>query len=157
LLEHHLVTGNSLVGIGRVGEIEEKARDDKLPLFSISAEKMIGAASGALQQLAQFADATTTEIRRARTAMAKVQKTLEPAKALCDILTACRIKGQILAFHPGEWEKLKRSIVNSSLHRSACATLKTLAPVHFPIAFPEVFLRPRDGFDVILGNPPWEK
>jgi hypothetical protein len=29
--------------------------------------------------------------------------------------------------------------------------------VHFPIAFPEVFLRPRPGFDVIVGNPPWEK
>jgi hypothetical protein len=28
---------------------------------------------------------------------------------------------------------------------------------HFPIAFPEVFLRRRPGFDVILGNPPWEK
>ncbi len=25
--------------------------------------------------------------------------------------------------------------------------------VHFPIAFPEVFLRDRAGFDVIVGNP----
>jgi hypothetical protein len=29
--------------------------------------------------------------------------------------------------------------------------------LHFPIAFPEVFLRERAGFDVILGNPPWEE
>ena len=32
-----------------------------------------------------------------------------------------------------------------------------LSAVHFPVAFPEVFLRARPGFDVILGNPPWEK
>ena len=29
--------------------------------------------------------------------------------------------------------------------------------LHFPIAFPEVFLRERPGFDCILGNPPWEE
>ena len=29
--------------------------------------------------------------------------------------------------------------------------------LHFPIAFPEVFLRDRPGFDVILGNPPWQE
>jgi hypothetical protein len=28
---------------------------------------------------------------------------------------------------------------------------------HFPVAFPEVFLRGREGFDVIVGNPPWEE
>ena len=32
-----------------------------------------------------------------------------------------------------------------------------LSAFHFPIAFPEVFLRDRPGFDVILGNPPWDK
>ncbi len=35
--------------------------------------------------------------------------------------------------------------------------LDSLSVIHFPIAFPEVFLRGRPGFDVILGNPPWEK
>ena len=29
--------------------------------------------------------------------------------------------------------------------------------LHFPITFPEVFLRPRSGFDLIVGNPPWEE
>ena len=42
-------------------------------------------------------------------------------------------------------------------HRRAMEALGELRPFHFPIAFPEVFLRERAGFDVILGNPPWEK
>jgi hypothetical protein len=29
--------------------------------------------------------------------------------------------------------------------------------LHFPVAFPEVFLRRRPGFDVIVGNPPWQE
>ena len=29
--------------------------------------------------------------------------------------------------------------------------------MHFSIAFPEVFLGRSQGFNVILGNPPWEK
>ena len=33
----------------------------------------------------------------------------------------------------------------------------SLHVLHFPVAFPEVFLRNRPGFDVILGNPPWEE
>ena len=32
-----------------------------------------------------------------------------------------------------------------------------IPPLHFPIAFPQVFLRDLPGFDVILGNPPWEE
>jgi hypothetical protein len=28
--------------------------------------------------------------------------------------------------------------------------------LHFPIAFPEVFLRDRPGFDALVGNPPWD-
>ena len=35
--------------------------------------------------------------------------------------------------------------------------LRALAPVHFPARFPEVFLRDPSGFDVVTGNPPWEK
>ena len=29
--------------------------------------------------------------------------------------------------------------------------------LHFPVTFPEVFLRDRPGFDCIVGNPPWDK
>jgi hypothetical protein len=53
--------------------------------------------------------------------------------ALFDVLTANRIA-------PGFIERLE-----------------PLAPLHLPLAFPAVFGRARAGFDVILGNPPWEE
>lgn len=50
-------------------------------------------------------------------------------------------------------EKLPRS----KMHGESRGILKAIPPLHFPTAFPEVFLRERAGFDVILGNPPWEE
>jgi hypothetical protein len=41
--------------------------------------------------------------------------------------------------------------------KAAQDALDGIQVVHFPIVFPEVFLRERGGFDVILGNPPWEE
>lgn len=35
--------------------------------------------------------------------------------------------------------------------------VRKVKPVHFPVQFPEVFLRERPGFDVTIGNPPWEE
>jgi hypothetical protein len=29
--------------------------------------------------------------------------------------------------------------------------------LHWPLAFPQVFSRPRPGFDAVVGNPPWEE
>jgi hypothetical protein len=40
---------------------------------------------------------------------------------------------------------------------SAKAAAEELGSLHFPVGFPEVFLRDRPGFDCLVGNPPWEK
>jgi hypothetical protein len=45
-----------------------------------------------------------------------------------------------------EWKRVDASRIADGLHA-----------LHFPVAFPEVFLRDRPGFDCILGNPPWDK
>lgn len=60
-------------------------------------------------------------------------------------------------FRFDEWESRKDTIVGCKAHKRALQLLAENAPFHFPIAFPEVFLRDRPGFDVILGNPPWEE
>ncbi|MFH1276826.1 MAG: hypothetical protein ABIK65_00375 [Candidatus Eisenbacteria bacterium] len=51
---------------------------------------------------------------------------------------------------------MRESIAGSREHKAAEKRLEGLHAFHFPIAFPEVFLRERPGFDVIVGNPPWK-
>jgi len=157
LLDRNLVVGNSLVGIGQLSEIEDKAREADLPLFTLDAVKIIGGAIEPLKRLAKLADASTSEIASARRAAEEARIAAKPADALCDIVTAVRMSGAPLEVDLPHWDKIKTSIVDSRPHREARKTLANLNVFHFPVAFPEVFLRARKGFDVIMGNPPWEE
>jgi hypothetical protein len=73
--------------------------------------------------------------------------------AWCDIATAARMSGEAYPLNL----RNAQSIAGSSAHHQALDTLKHFPPFHFPVAFPEVFLEKRKGFDVIVGNPPWEE
>jgi hypothetical protein len=81
---------------------------------------------------------------------------MSPTRALCDIIVAEPLESRI-RFQPENWEREKHQIHKSVAARLAAAALVGLHPLHLPVAFPEVFLRRSQGFDVVVGNPPWEK
>jgi hypothetical protein len=157
LLDHNLVPGNSLVGIGRLDEVKSAIEEESLPLFPIDATYLLGAASEPLKRLARIADATPSDLARARKASAEALEAVVPASALCDLVTAARITGDRRLPKLDGWEEIRAEILGSLEWAAAKQKLKGLQPFHFPVAFPEVFLRSRPGFDVILGNPPWEE
>jgi len=157
LLDHGLVTGNSLVGIGRLDEVKNAIEEESLPLFPIDATYLLGAASEPLKRLARLADATPSDLARARKARADAIEAVAPASALCDLVTASRITGDKRLPKLDGWEQIKTEILGSLEWAAAKRSLEHLQPFHFPIAFPEVFLRLRPGFDVIVGNPPWQE
>lgn len=165
LLDHNLVVGNSLVGVGQLREIEEKASEDnvadedakQMMMYGLDAQALVGEALEPLHRLARIADATAAEVRRARKAMLEARGAVKPAEALCDITSACRTEGTRLLIDLERWDSVKQSLFGSQEHQQAIATICGLSAFHFPIAFPEVFLRDPAGFDVLVGNPPWEK
>lgn len=157
LLDHSLVTGNSLVGIGRLDEVKNAIEEDSLPLFPIDATYLLGAASEPLKRLARLADATPSDLVRARKARADALEAVAPAAALCDLVTAARITHDLKLPKLDGWEQIKHEILGSLEWAAAKQRLQHLQPFHFPVAFPEVFLRSLPGFDVLIGNPPWEK
>ncbi len=162
LLDYNLVEGNSLVGIATLDEAKDIIAENN-PLFSFSAEKLLGAASDVLKKLGKLADADASEIARAREAYESAEASLAPTAALFDILAASRtnteIKQEIDTGQPTLWMKdeVFSTLPDSEIHALACKSLKAIPPFHFPIAFPQVFLREKSGFDVILGNPPWDE
>jgi hypothetical protein len=167
LLDHNLVCGNSLVGIGRKEELEEAVaaagfeqvgKNKQLKWAGgFDVDAMLRTALEPLQRAARLADTTLADVKRVRAALAEAKKATAPASALCDIVTACRITQKEIPFTQEEWEELEGNLIGQAYHTDAEEALAHLPPFHFPIAFPEVFLRDRAGFDVILGNPPWEK
>lgn len=157
LLDHNLRAGNSLTGIGRLSEIEEKAKQDDLPLFSFKAADLIGGAMEPLRKLGRIADLNAADVEKARRMMEEARQAVEPAAALCDVTAAARLEGRRLPIAEDRWSELRETLVESSEVYNARALLDPLQPFHFPVEFPEVFLRERAGFDVILGNPPWKE
>ena len=141
LLDHNLVAGNSLIGIGRVDEIIAFAAEEDRPLLKFDTDKLVGAAMEPLSRLGRIADATQADLKKARAAYAAAQEAVGPAKALCDIVTASRMDGAALPIDLEQWESSKASLVGSKHHRAAAKALDGLNALHFPVAFPEVFLR----------------
>jgi hypothetical protein len=162
VLDHGLVRGNALVGIGSIGEIRERFEREATQLFPVDADNLLGQAKQPLARLGKLADASLKDVDAARSAMVEAGLALGPTRALCDIITVERFDADKLyttdrTFQPSHWETQKDQIHASAEAKRARKLLDGLHPLHFPIAFPEVFLRRRSGFDVVVGNPPWEK
>ncbi|MCH7805819.1 MAG: hypothetical protein IH995_01560 [Proteobacteria bacterium] len=159
LLDHTLVHGNSLVGIGTIDEIKKKFEETGGTLFEVDADNLLGKAAEPLKQLAKLSDATVRDIEKGRELIEEARLSTLPTLALCDLITAQPIAEEqpLKSFEFSDWENRQSEIHKSKELVQARKILKGLSPFHFPVAFPEVFLRKRKGFDVILGNPPWEK
>lgn len=153
-LDHNIVCGNSLVGIATFEEVRERlALGGDAGLFDHTAEALLGSAMGAVLALGRLSDATAADIAKARRAFQEHKEAIAGTAQLFDILTASRLPDSGIGINP---EELQNDLFVQGLHKRAKEVLAALPPFHFPIAFPEVFLGDRTGFDVILGNPPWE-
>jgi len=153
-LDHNLVTGNSLIGIASIDEaISILAGDDDAPtLYRDEIVAFLERGAAALTRLATIDDATVADVRAAQQAHLEALDAVEPAEALFDVLIAARFDGA-----PPPVSVDEESIRGSAATAGARETAEQVSAVHFPVAFPEVFLRERAGFDCVLGNPPWDK
>ena len=156
-LDHNLIEGNSLTGIGTLDEVLRVFEPDADPaapsLFRSQLIEMLDAAADALSRLARTSDATKAEIDEAREAHREALEAVAPARAIFDVVAAHRA---------GECElpvNFDPDVVQRMSGKDAvAAAVRDLKPVHFPARFPEVFLRDgRSGFDCLIGNPPWEQ
>jgi hypothetical protein len=153
-LDHSLVVGNSLTGIGTIEEVLSILEPQRSPgQSSFFADELLAALEAARERLvraARAAEATKAEVREASKAYAKAMEDASDAKALLDAAVGVQLGVIPLPAGP----ELAITAGNSS---GVQGQLGKLQATHFPYLFPEVFLRDRPGFDVIVGNPPWEK
>ncbi len=171
-LDQNLVVGNSLVGIATLDEARELmgATDD---LFGLSADALLGKTREPLARLGRLADADAAELKEARRLHRQARELIRPTEELFAILAASRVDRESRTDEEKKEKKQNRSIAaavadrqvavemapkdRERLLKRAATALAGLKALHFPVAFPQVFLGDRPGFDVILGNPPWEK
>ena len=158
-LEHGLVHGNSLTGIGTIDEAlleldppRKGYAPGSVPVFRGVIEDALSEASDLLKDAATAAEATATDVARATELARSARTKAEPGKQLFDSAVLMRL-GKIPPRYGTDPDALRRYVNNPELN----SILEQLQPAHMPYLFPEVFLRENGGFDVLVGNPPWEK
>ena len=158
-LDDNLVPGNGIIGVASLDEIRNKFDESKDKLFEVNADNLLGKAKAPLEKLAQLYEVSIGDVKRARILRKQVQQELSKTKALCDLITAQPVAeiDCLKMFHFEDWEKQQVDIEKSESLLLARKMLNPVAAFHFPVAFPEVFLGKNPGFNVILGNPPWEE
>lgn len=153
-LDHNLVVGNSLTGIGTVDEVLRILEPQRVPgqysLFAGEIETALSNARDRLNRVARTSEADKQEVREAHRAHAEAMEDAKDAKALLDAAIGVRLGVIPLPGGPHE-------AITTAKAKAVQDTIKELNAVHFPYLFPEVFLRAQGGFDVLIGNPPWEK
>lgn len=154
-LDHGLRVGNSLTGIGTIPEVldiyePEASTTGQFSLFGEQIDNALTVARNRLLRVARTAEATKAEVREASRAYVKAMEEASDAKALLDAAVIVRLGEASVPSGPSE----AIAVGNSPAVQERMSILKA---AHMPYLFPEVFLRDNPGFDVILGNPPWEK
>lgn len=156
-LDHNLVCGDSLVGVGTLEEAMgafEAGTKGRSGTPSMFLQAKMEQVRPILSRLALTADADAAEIADARQAHADALSSLRDAGVvdLFNVITAHRAG---LVDLPDISDAA--AITARATRQEVIDRIAELNPLHFPAAFSEVFLRDRPGFDCLIGNPPWEK
>ncbi|WP_289020127.1 Eco57I restriction-modification methylase domain-containing protein [uncultured Ornithinimicrobium sp.] len=155
-LDHGLVNANSLTGIGTVDEALDVLQPDRAAgqgsFFDDVLTDTLTTAKTLLVDLANAGEANKAEVEESARLLEQAREAAAPARRIFDVAVAVRVG----AVKPGLILS-QDDIADLASNTAVADTVETLRPAHMPVLFPEVFLRDRPGFDVILGNPPWEK
>ncbi|MGE3274465.1 MAG: N-6 DNA methylase [Vicinamibacterales bacterium] len=177
-LDHHLLCGDSLRGarladLHRLPGVRPGARQPPaLPLFEGDGTRDVMAAVLPDRLRLAVAAAEPAEVRDQERRHARLMSPGTPLGRLreaCDIWSVAwhdvsagpGLTGDLIAHALGRPAMLGANQARPLLARAATAAAR-LRPVHWELAFPEVFFdadgrrRPDGGFDAVLGNPPWE-
>lgn len=154
-LDHGLVNANSLTGIGTIEEALDALQPGRKPgemgLFDEILTDQLASSKTLLVDVANASEANKAEVEEGAKMLAQAREAAETARRIFDAAVAARI-GRI---EPGlilDRDSLERVLSLPEVEGAAAE----LRPAHLPYLFPEVFLRETAGFDVLLGNPPWE-
>ncbi|HWQ25105.1 MAG TPA: hypothetical protein VNK94_13465, partial [Gaiellaceae bacterium] len=154
-LDRNLVQGNSLTGVATIEEAIEAldpTHGEQLSVLRDPLLAFLARAEPHLRRLATIADATSADVDEARAAAAAAEQELVPLRTALDLVVAHRLGEAALPASIDE-----EALAAHGDAARAAELARELQALHFPVAFPEVFLRERPGFDCLLGNPPWQE
>ena len=160
LLDRNLKQGNSLIGIASVDDIRNSLDKDNIDFFDSGFSSYFSRVAGSqLKKLASMHFTSIKDIKNTKRLLAQVQEQSQEVKKLLDLLIARKLTDdpEIAQVNFETWNSSKKSYITNEAYTKAKKLLADLDVVHFPLSFPEVFAQEDGYFDVVVGNPPWQK
>lgn len=155
-LDHGLVCASSLTGIGTVEEalaaLQLGREESDVGLFDNVIEDGLKRAEILLLDAASASEANKAEVANARELAVKAREEAKTSKAIFDVAVAARMKKV-----DAQSAFTEEDLVSLAELPDTLELTERVNGAHMPYLYPEVFLRDNPGFDVLLGNPPWEK
>lgn len=155
-LDHGLVLGNSLTGVGTIEEALDALDPKRTPgqgtFFDDVILDELARAKTRLADFAAASEADKSEVEAGEQLLAEAREASATARRIFDAAVAIRI-GDVPVQAILTTDDLDDLVSNPAVAGAS----GRLNPAHMPYLFPEVFLRDNPGFDVLIGNPPWEE
>ena len=152
-LGRNVAVGDALIGVG-----DPKPLLDEAPLFREPLRQALDEAAAAVRKLAEIDDRTPKEVADSEAADKEAWTATEGMKRLFDLWTAEQFG---LAGAREDVATHGAAVISGERRTQRVRQARELAErhlfLHWPLAFPQVFSRPSPGFDVVVGNPPWEE
>lgn len=155
---------NDLKKLNRSEKEGQSAHDWRLGKATLPPERM-AADIGHLRHLPEDT-VDDVEAKRAKFAEWVIDPRRVSTQAACDMYMAAFLLPKVEAGHvfgtppvpttATMRRRLSGEAIDPELERVALAAAANAAVMHWPLAFPEVMIG-QGGFDVVLGNPPWER
>lgn len=174
-LDHHLKSGDSLLGIldlRQLTDLRMKPEGERqLRLFGQSIERAVEEAVELRQLIASVPVRDIRDVEEMAGLEGETRQKLRVAMALADAFVGTVFTGgaerevesrlAVLAATADRAVRGDSEAVTAMEHRAVTDLSKDAPdgrvrrPFHWPLGFPEVFLRENGGFDAYVGNPPF--
>ena len=160
-LNHHIKHGDSTIGMWRddMTSVPDMDLDDY-----VEKTKRAGAS---MADISYSADVTVDAVRFSEDAYAKYEKRMAPHKTALDALTAFVIDKKLLPKYMPKMLAKKLGQMTEGTVKSDVKTRRIRDQInqlcdryvffHWDLEMIDAFTDRRRGFDVVVGNPPWDK
>ena len=151
---------NVRVGDSLIGVADPKTVIAEGSFFTEVLKEQMQRATEIVREMTEIDDRTPEEVAASQQADQRATQATIGLKRLFDLWTAEQFgladARQHAELHGGSViEGADRD--HKALVRQARQIANRHGFLHWPLAFPQVFSRERPGFDVVVGNPPWEE
>ena len=156
-MDHHIRAGDSTIGVF-LDDLEDKKNqsiDDWMPNNE---------SNSLLERVSSSSDVTVTQVHQSEDRHREYSESVSPTRRMLDALTASKIDDTIVPKKSGLEFVHRFGKYGTNEDKALKEARKKVAELsarrrlfHWDLEMRDAFTDSRRGFDVILGNPPWDK